>query len=134
MCSNPGHLDRVVHGIIAEEILAACDEKIVMGDQLTNPTISIGQALKRRNLETFRNLASQQLKKAQDSMQAGGATHHPGLLQRPAVAPLIIQGLRTNTKDSDSHVICFDSESLISKIKKEMKIFLLSDTMLTCYL
>ena len=51
----PGHLDRVVHGITAEEILDACDEKtdVTVGDRLSNPTISITQAV-RLAVHTFK--------------------------------------------------------------------------------
>jgi len=38
-----GHLDRVVQGATAEEILNACDEKLEIGSKLTDPTISIAQ-------------------------------------------------------------------------------------------
>jgi len=64
-----GHLDRVVHGITAEEILDACDERtdVAVGDRLSNPTISIAQAVRRHNFATFRNLANQQIKRAQVS-------------------------------------------------------------------
>ena len=59
-----GHLDRVVHGTLAEDILAACTEKsyslekTTAGD-ITNPTISLTQAFKRHNLATFKNFAQQ---------------------------------------------------------------------------
>ena len=61
-----GHLDRVVHGVTAEEILGACDEKLEVTtniSNLTNPTITITQAFKRANIATFRNFAQQQLQK-----------------------------------------------------------------------
>ena len=109
-----GHLDRVVHGVVAEEILSACDEKLEIGDKLTNPTISIAQAFRRHNMATFRNLAQQQIKKAQDALeQKTTRTPHPSLIQKSHASPMMIQGLRTNMKDSDSHVIYFDTEALI---------------------
>lgn len=112
-----GHLDRVVHGVTAEEILNACDEKLDIPEhKLTNPTISIAQAFKRHNLATFRNLASQQFKKAQDVLQVQqGKNTHPSLVQRPPTSPLMIQGLRTNAKDPDSHIVFFDTEALIGE-------------------
>ena len=60
-----GHLDRVVHGLTAEEILQACDENMnhAATENLVNPTISITQAFRRHNLATFRNLAQQRLQK-----------------------------------------------------------------------
>lgn len=72
------------------------------------------QAFKRHNLATFRNLAQQQLRKAQSAMEAKAVRQtHPSLVQRTHATPLMIQGLRTNVKDSDSHVVYFDTEALI---------------------
>ncbi len=56
-----GHLDRVVHGVTAEDILHACDQKQIVTTDITNPHISLAQALKRRNLATFRNMAQQKI-------------------------------------------------------------------------
>jgi hypothetical protein len=106
----------------AEEILNACDEKLdVPESNLTNPTISIAQAFKRHNLATFRNLATQQFKKAQGALQnPQGKSTHPSLVQRPLTSPLVVQGLRTNTKDPDSHIVFFDAEALIGKPPKSL--------------
>ena len=74
LCACAGQLDRVVQGTVAAEILSACDERMeVMTrlDHLSNPTISIGQALKRANLATFRNFAQQQFQKV---LQLGTST------------------------------------------------------------
>jgi hypothetical protein len=65
-CIYIGHLDRVVHGTTAEEILSACDERVEVTtniSNLTNPTITITQAFKRANLATFKNFAQQQFQK-----------------------------------------------------------------------
>ena len=119
MCSVTGHLDRVVHGITAEEILDACDEKtdVAVGDRLSNPTISIAQAVRRHNFATFRHLAHQQIKRAQDVLEPKMTrVMHPSLLHRVQSAmPFMVQGLRTNTYDPDSHVVYFDTEALIGK-------------------
>ena len=61
-----GHLDRVVNGVTAEEILAACDEKLVVTHDLTNPTLSITQAFKRHNIATFKTFAQQRLQHQHD--------------------------------------------------------------------
>ena len=106
----------MVHGVTADEILGACDEKLEVGDKLTNPTISIAQAIRRHNLPTFLNLAQQQIKKAQNALdQKTIRTTHPSLVQRPHASPLMVQGLRTNAKDPDSHVVYFDTEALIGR-------------------
>jgi hypothetical protein len=112
-----GHLDRVVHGVTAEEILDACDEKMdaSAGERLSNPTISIAQAVRRHNLATFRHMANQQIKRAQDALEPKMMrTMHPSLVQRvQSAAPLMVQGLRTNSRDPDAHVVYFDTEALI---------------------
>ena len=56
-----GHLDRVIDGKTAEDVLSNCDENATPVEALTNPSITLVQALKRRNLATFRNLAHQKL-------------------------------------------------------------------------
>lgn len=38
-----GHLDRVVHGITAEEILNNCDENALPTENLTNPSLTLSQ-------------------------------------------------------------------------------------------
>jgi hypothetical protein len=118
--SDAGHLDRVVHGITAEEILDACDEKMdaSAGERLSNPTISIAQAVRRHNLATFRHMANQQIKRAQEALDPKMTrTMHPSLVQRVQSAePFMVQGLRANTRDPDSHVVYFDIEALIGMV------------------
>ena len=115
----PGHLDRVAHGVIADEILEACDDVHTdEDDHMTNPTISIAQALRRRNLATFRNLAQQHLKKTSDG--EGGATKgcapHPSLVHHPQALPMTIEGLQMNVNDPHSHIVYFDIETLIGRL------------------
>lgn len=118
-----GHLDRVAHGVIADEILEACDDvHSDEDDHMTNPTISIAQALRRRNLATFRNLAQQHLKKTSDSEGGGqgkSCAPHPSLVHHPQALPMTIQGLQTNFKDPHSHIVYFDIETLIVQLLSE---------------
>ena len=98
---------------------------MTINEKLTNPTISIAQAFRRHNLATFRNLAQQQLKKAQTAMDKQQVhTTHPSLVLRPQAAPMMVQGLRTNTKDPDSHAIYFDTEALIGMLINYMYVHL----------
>lgn len=57
-----GHLDRVVHGQTAEEILSACDENTVtisVGDNVgANPALHFFRGLRHRNLAAIK-LAAQ---------------------------------------------------------------------------
>jgi len=109
----------VAHGVIADEILEACDDVHADDDDhMTNPTISIAQALRRRNLATFRNLAQQHLKKTSDSEGGGhgkSCAPHPSLVHHPQALPMTIQGLQTNLKDPHSHIVYFDIETLIGR-------------------
>ncbi|XP_064598877.1 WD repeat-containing protein 7-like isoform X2 [Liolophura sinensis] len=112
-----GHLDRVVHGITAEEILNNCDENAQPMENLTNPTISLTQALKRRNFATFQNLAKQKLHAQQAASQQ---QHGPkSELVKPQAYPMFVQGVRTNTKNPDAHVVFFDTEALIVQLLSE---------------
>ncbi|KAG8181336.1 hypothetical protein JTE90_017504 [Oedothorax gibbosus] len=116
-----GHLDRYVQGLSAEEILSACDENIVSsGDRIANPAIHFFRGLRHRNLAAIRHATQRGLNQL----------HHPhhqnpqnavdgGEMQRARAQPLIIQGLRTNPKDQDSHVLFFDIEALVVQLLSE---------------
>ncbi|XP_076449576.1 WD repeat-containing protein 7-like isoform X2 [Babylonia areolata] len=112
-----GCLDRVVNGITAEEIVNNCDENALPKETLTNPSLTLAQALKRRNLATFRNLAQQKLQ--QSSSQQVAAQGPKAEFIKPSAFPLLIQGVRTNTTDPDAHVLFFDTESLIVQLLSE---------------
>jgi hypothetical protein len=107
-----GHLDRVVQGVTAQEILNACNKVTTNSEELNNPTISIAQAFKRRNLATFKNLAQQKL---QGLSEKGQGSYSYRANMKPLAYPMIIQGMRTNSNDPDAHVILFDTEALIGK-------------------
>lgn len=55
-----GHLDRVVHGMVAEEILVACDEGAGPLDEIVS-TQNLITAVKRRNITAIRNVAQRNL-------------------------------------------------------------------------
>lgn len=117
-----GHLDRCVHGITAEEILNNCDENAVAVEALTNPSITLTQALKRRNLATFRNLAQQKLTQNPVPNQQPIASFVPETkaeLIKPQASPMLIQGVRTNTNNPDAHILFFDTEALIVQLLTE---------------
>ena len=104
----------MVHGITAEEVLYACDEKVAK-DNVVNPTISIAQAFRRRNLATFRNLAQQRIHQLQNEGKESSRMHAASTYKHQAF-PMLVQGLRTNTKDTDAHVLFFDTEALIGML------------------
>ncbi|XP_052817918.1 WD repeat-containing protein 7-like isoform X2 [Mya arenaria] len=109
-----GHLDRVVHGLTAEEILNNCDENAVpIHDQLTNPNLTLAQAFRRRNLATFRTLAQQKLQQLNQNQQTAGAKLD---LSHPQEYPMYIEGIKTNMLDPEGHVLFFDVEALIVQL------------------
>lgn len=59
---STGQLDRVVHGMSAEEILNACDESVSMVPTfqeggLANPAVHFFRGLKHRNIAAIRHAA-----------------------------------------------------------------------------
>ncbi|XP_055932203.1 WD repeat-containing protein 7-like isoform X1 [Argiope bruennichi] len=116
-----GHLDRYVQGLTAEEILNACDENIVSsGDRMTNPAIHFFRGLRHRNLAAIRHATQRGLNQLHHP-QSHAAQHAAdnNEIQRTRAQPLVIQGLRTNPKDQDSHVLFFDIEALVVQLLTE---------------
>lgn len=104
----------MVQGLAAEDILSACDENIVSaGDKMTNPAVHLFRGLRHRNMAAIRQAAQRGLSHLQhpSSQQHMGTTD----AQKSRAHPLMIQGLRTNPKDQESHVLFFDVEALIGK-------------------
>ncbi|XP_073965073.1 WD repeat-containing protein Rbcn-3B isoform X3 [Choristoneura fumiferana] len=125
-----GHLDRVLHGMIAEEVLAACDETLAddlggslaagSGDLqgLANPAVHFFRGLRHRNVAAMR-AATQRGLAALQAPAGGGAG---GPLAEPARArraQLTVQGFRSNPKDPESHILFFDIEGLIVELLSE---------------
>ncbi|RZF46081.1 hypothetical protein LSTR_LSTR004794 [Laodelphax striatellus] len=117
-----GHLDRVLHGIGAEEVLYACDENVVTASSgetagLANPAVHFLRGLRHRNMSAIRHATQRGLHQLQ---QLSHHSHHDGSDHQKARAfPLMIQGLRTNPKDAESHILCFDIEALIVQLLSE---------------
>ncbi|KAH8023745.1 hypothetical protein HPB51_016484 [Rhipicephalus microplus] len=122
-----GHLDRVLQGLAAEEVLSACDEHTGHpGERMTNPAVHLFRGLRHRNMAAIRHAAQRGLHHLQ---QQHHASHHPtpghqhgmghevgdSAHARSRAHPLMIQGLRTNPVDQDSHVLFFDIEALIGR-------------------
>ncbi|KAH7952071.1 hypothetical protein HPB52_017890 [Rhipicephalus sanguineus] len=125
------HLDRVLQGLAAEEVLSACDEHTGHpGERMTNPAVHLFRGLRHRNMAAIRHAAQRGLHHLQ---QQHHASHHPSpghqhgmghevgdsAHARSRAHPLMIQGLRTNPVDQDSHVLFFDIEALIVQLLSE---------------
>ncbi|KAK0158543.1 hypothetical protein PV328_009533 [Microctonus aethiopoides] len=117
-----GHLDRVLHGIIAEEVLYACDENIITaaggsatGGELglANPAVHFFRGLRHRNLSAIRHATQRGLHQLQQ-LHGGHGNDHGGQIKSKG-APLMIQGFRSNPKDPESHIMFFDVEALIGE-------------------
>ncbi|KAJ0170185.1 hypothetical protein K1T71_014113 [Dendrolimus kikuchii] len=124
-----GHLDRVLHGMIAEEVMAACDEAIAddlggslggSGDLqgLANPAVHFFRGLRHRNLTAMRAATQRGLAALQHQGPAGGGgpLAEPNRARR---AQLTVQGFRSNPKDPESHILFFDIEGLIVELLSE---------------
>lgn len=114
-----GHLDRVLHGMLAEEVLSACDGTSVStaGDKFVNPAIHLFRGLRHRNLAAIRQAAVRGLHNISAHLQQQRLDVIDGSI-RSRSNPLLIQGLRSNPKDQESHILFFDVESLIGKLGK----------------
>ncbi|KAF5297134.1 hypothetical protein FQA39_LY02714 [Lamprigera yunnana] len=117
-----GHLDRVLQGIAADEVLYACDENESSYNTssevgLANPAVHFFRGLRHRNLSAIRHATQRGLHQLQ---QLGTHTNnddpHMKLGQH---SPLVVQGLRTNPKDPESHILFFDIEALVIELLNE---------------
>ncbi|XP_022909128.1 WD repeat-containing protein 7 isoform X2 [Onthophagus taurus] len=117
-----GHLDRVLQGIAAEEVLYACEENetnFLTSSEvgLANPAVHFFRGLRHRNLSAIRHATQRGLHQLQ---QLGAhANNDDPHMQRSQNSPLSIQGLRTNPKDPESHILFFDIEALIVELLSE---------------
>lgn len=106
-----GLLDRVVHGMMADEILDACDENIIVHDVSINPALHVFRSIKFGNFDAIKNAAARGIHHlTQNNVEKKEVVD---LSIQSQSHPLMIQGIKTNPKDPDSHVLFFDIESLI---------------------
>lgn len=112
-----GHLLKVAQGVAAEETLASCDGVTLSKDGLTNPALELFKGLRQRNLSAIKHAAARGLHQLATNQQQ--AKDVVDLSARFRSHPLTIQGLRTNPRDQDSHVMFFDVEALIVQLLHE---------------
>lgn len=107
-------------GIIAEEVLYACDEHTIAISEATvtggelglaNPAVHFFRGLRHRNLSAIRHATQRGLHQLQQLHGGHGNDHGNTIKNRGA--PLMIQGFRGNPKDPESHILFFDIEGLI---------------------
>lgn len=106
-----GHLDRVLHGIIAEEVLSACDENVADASSphgstsemgLANPAVHFFRGLRHRNLNAIRHATQRGINQLQQ-LHSHNNSDNIFLLKNRS-SPLTIQGLRTNPKGACVHI------------------------------
>ncbi|KAK8379486.1 hypothetical protein O3P69_019416 [Scylla paramamosain] len=118
-----GHLDRVLQGVTAEEVLGACDEHSTAsgggaggaGSEvgLANPAVHLFRGLRHRNLAAIRHAAQRGIQQVLGEQNNYQDIHDSSKMR---TCPLMIQGLRTNKQDANSHVLFFDIEALIVQL------------------
>ena len=104
----------MVHGTVAEEIMAACDEDatITLSDNVgANPALHFFRGLRHRNLAAIK-LATQSGMHANQKQQVE-------VRDKNRAFPLVINGFRANPKDSEAHILFFDVEALIVQLLTE---------------
>lgn len=113
-----------IEGIIAEEVLYACDENILANSGVTgtggelglaNPAVHFFRGLRHRNLSAIRHATQRGLHQLQQ-LHGGHGNDHGNQIKAKG-APLMIQGFRSNPKDPESHILFFDIEGLIGKLR-----------------
>ncbi|XP_044592784.1 WD repeat-containing protein 7-like isoform X2 [Cotesia glomerata] len=112
------HLDRVLHRIIAEEVLFACsDNSIITGDAaaggehgLANSTVHVLRGLRHRNLSAIQHATQRGLHQLQQ-LHSGHGDHHESQLKTKDY-PLNIERFRGNVKDHKGHILFFNVEAL----------------------
>ncbi|XP_055328610.1 WD repeat-containing protein 7-like isoform X2 [Paramacrobiotus metropolitanus] len=117
-----GHLDRVVQGSAAEDIMKACDEQLGEAggfgeDIAANPTLHLFRALKHRNMDAARQAAKLGLK----NMSAAGGNSAAAVeaWAKGFGCPLTVQAVRSNSLDQENHLLLFDVEALILQLLAE---------------
>lgn len=112
----------IFSGIIAEEVLYACDENTMgtiggsgTGGELglANPAVHFFRGLRHRNLSAIRHATQRGLHQLQQ-LHGGHGNEHGNQIKAKG-APLMIQGFRSNPKDPESHILFFDIEGLIGE-------------------
>ncbi|XP_030745113.1 WD repeat-containing protein 7 isoform X4 [Sitophilus oryzae] len=117
-----GHLDRVLQGIAAEEVLYACEENEEANTSsdmgLANPAVHFFRGLRHRNLSAIRHATQRGLHQLQQ-LNAHTEAGDPHARRVHGQTSLGVQGFRTNPKDPESHILFFDIEALIIELLSE---------------
>merc|ERR1719300_848727 len=120
-----GHLDRVVSGMAAQDVLEACDEEVGIGvggsasvagadSNLANPALGLLRGIRHRNMAAIK-MATQ---RGITQLQGPGDKQYQ-YQEKVRAYPLVVDGFRTNQSDAESHILFFDVEALIVQLLTE---------------
>ena len=121
-----GHLDRVVSGMAAQDVLDACDEEVTgvsgvgsgqaVGNEnnLANPALGLLRGIRHRNMAAIK-MATQ---RGITQLQGPGDKQYQ-YQEKVRAYPMVVDGFRTNQSDAESHILFFDVEALIVQLLTE---------------
>ena len=117
-----GHLDRVVSGMAAQDVLEACDEDSTGAvsssgmDQsnLSNPALWLLRGIRHRNMAAIK-MATQ---RGINQLQGPGDKQYQ-YQEKVRAFPLVVDGFRSNQSDAEGHILFFDVEALIVQLLTE---------------
>merc|ERR1719189_3161383 len=118
-----GHLDRVVSGMSAQDVLEACDEEVAgvtstPGAQseanLANPALGLLRGIRHRNMAAIK-MATQ---RGITQLQGPGDKEYQ-YQEKVRAFPLVVDGFRTNQSNAEGHILFFDVEALIVQLLTE---------------
>ena len=119
-----GHLDRVVSGMAAQDVLEACDEEVAgvggsaassgTDSNLANPALGLLRGIRHRNMAAIK-MATQ---RGITQLQGPGDKQYQ-YQEKVRAYPLVVDGFRTNQSDAESHILFFDVEALIVQLLTE---------------
>lgn len=103
------NLDRIVSGLLADEVWAACDEQVGVaeGDDQAGASsaMQMFRALRNKNVAAMKQIAAPTDEKAAGTVDARDIVLPP---------PMTVQGVKAFKDDGESHLILFHVDSLIS--------------------
>lgn len=118
-----GHLDRVVSGMAAQDVLEACEEEAVASgssgsatehSNLANPALGLLRGIRHRNMAAIK-MATQ---RGINQLQGPGDKQYQ-YQEKVRAFPLVVDGFRTNQSDPEGHILFFDVEALIVQLLAE---------------
>ena len=116
-----GHLDRVVTGMAAQDVLEACEESLEgpggtasSESSLANPALGLLRGIRHRNLAAIR-MATQ---RGINQLQGPGDKEYQ-YQEKVRAFPLVVDGFRTNQSNAEGHILFFDVEALIVQLLTE---------------